>query len=376
MPLHCLPLSPVQNGGAMFHLLSQFLQKKNNAKKYKEFRTISLISHSAKILLRILNRRLYSKMEEQLEEEQFGFRKGKGTGDATGLLRTICERHLEKNKEMYVAFVDLEKTFADGDCDDYGGSVDGDDYCGSFDGDFYGGSVDDDYYGDDDSNGDSYDNDCDDGAYDSNDGDGEDKDGDDNDSEDCGDGRDVGGSDVGKDDYDSDDGDDDTGDNGGNDDAENDGSDDNNGDNDMTMMKRKEEKAEFEVTYIGTLIRGSPLGFIMLLVLETEPVLSGAETGWPICHVTDATYLSDLDILGYIGAQWAEACLSERSITRSRHHKAKPSQAKVPRLAVIQRQYRLQWQTHVKRMDRSRWPRKILSYVPRGRRNLGRPRKR
>ncbi|KAJ4438692.1 hypothetical protein ANN_14639 [Periplaneta americana] len=39
-------------------------------------------------------------------------------------------------------------------------------------------------------------------------------------------------------------------------------------------------------------------------------------------------------------------------------------------------QYRLQWQTHAKRMDRSRWPRQILSYVPRGRRNLGRPRKR
>ncbi|KAJ4429004.1 hypothetical protein ANN_26000, partial [Periplaneta americana] len=51
--------------------------KKNNAKKCNEFRTISLISHSAKILLRILNRRLYSKIEEQLEEEQFGFRQGK-----------------------------------------------------------------------------------------------------------------------------------------------------------------------------------------------------------------------------------------------------------------------------------------------------------
>ncbi|KAJ4448444.1 hypothetical protein ANN_10460 [Periplaneta americana] len=53
--------------------------KKNNAKKCDEFRTISLISHTAKILLQILNRRLYSKMEKQLEEEQFGFRKGKET---------------------------------------------------------------------------------------------------------------------------------------------------------------------------------------------------------------------------------------------------------------------------------------------------------
>ncbi|KAJ4449733.1 hypothetical protein ANN_01137 [Periplaneta americana] len=62
------------------------IPKKNNAKICNEFRTISLISHSAKILLRILNRRLYSKMEEQLEEEQFGFRKGKGARDTIGLL--------------------------------------------------------------------------------------------------------------------------------------------------------------------------------------------------------------------------------------------------------------------------------------------------
>ncbi|KAJ4448362.1 hypothetical protein ANN_10378 [Periplaneta americana] len=85
--------------------------KKNNANKCNEFITISLISHSVKFLLRILNRRLYSKREEQLEEEQFGFKKGKGTRDAIGLLRTIGERYLEKNKEVYVVFVDLEKAF-------------------------------------------------------------------------------------------------------------------------------------------------------------------------------------------------------------------------------------------------------------------------
>ncbi|KAJ4431070.1 hypothetical protein ANN_19663 [Periplaneta americana] len=50
-------------------------------------------------------------MEEQLKEEQFGFRKGKGTRDAIGLLRTICERYLEKNKEVYIISVDLEKAF-------------------------------------------------------------------------------------------------------------------------------------------------------------------------------------------------------------------------------------------------------------------------
>ncbi|KAJ4428629.1 hypothetical protein ANN_24674 [Periplaneta americana] len=39
-------------------------------------------------------------------------------------------------------------------------------------------------------------------------------------------------------------------------------------------------------------------------------------------------------------------------------------------------QYRLQWKKHVERMDRSRWPKQILTYVPRGKRKLGRPRKR
>ncbi|KAJ4443929.1 hypothetical protein ANN_05718 [Periplaneta americana] len=55
------------------------------------------------------NLRLRSKMEEQLEEEQFDFRKGKDTRDAIGLLRTIGDRSLEKNKEVYIVFVDLER---------------------------------------------------------------------------------------------------------------------------------------------------------------------------------------------------------------------------------------------------------------------------
>ncbi|KAJ4438456.1 hypothetical protein ANN_14401 [Periplaneta americana] len=71
----------------------------------------SLISNSAKILLRILNRRFYSKMEGQLKKEHFGFRKKKGTRDANGLLRTVGERCLEKNKEVYTIFVDLEMAF-------------------------------------------------------------------------------------------------------------------------------------------------------------------------------------------------------------------------------------------------------------------------
>ena len=83
------------------------IPKRNNARKCKEFRKISLISHTAKVNLRILNRRLRSKMEEELEEERFGFGKGKGTRDAIGLVWTIGE----KDKDVYAVFVDLEKPF-------------------------------------------------------------------------------------------------------------------------------------------------------------------------------------------------------------------------------------------------------------------------
>ncbi|KAJ4439626.1 hypothetical protein ANN_07754 [Periplaneta americana] len=88
-----------------------FTETRVDSKKCKEFKTTSLISHSAKILLRILNRHSYFKLKEQLEDEQFGFRKEKGTRDAIGLLRTIDERYLENNKEVYIVFVDLEKAF-------------------------------------------------------------------------------------------------------------------------------------------------------------------------------------------------------------------------------------------------------------------------
>ena len=51
-------------------------------------------------------------MEEELEEEQFGFRKGKGARDAIGLIRTIGERYIEKDKDVYAVSVDLEKAFS------------------------------------------------------------------------------------------------------------------------------------------------------------------------------------------------------------------------------------------------------------------------
>lgn len=87
------------------------IPKKAGTKKCTEYRTISLIAHAAKILLRVLNRRLRRIMEENTSEEQFGFRQGKGTRDAIALLRIIGERYMERGKGLSLCFIDLEKAF-------------------------------------------------------------------------------------------------------------------------------------------------------------------------------------------------------------------------------------------------------------------------
>jgi len=46
-----------------------------------------------------------------LGEDQFGFRKGRGTRDAIGALRMLTERSLEYGQEVYICFVDYEKAF-------------------------------------------------------------------------------------------------------------------------------------------------------------------------------------------------------------------------------------------------------------------------
>ena len=87
------------------------LPKKNNATECKDFRTISLICHASKIMLRVLTKRIEAKVQHMLGRNQFGFRKGCGTRDAVGVMRTLCERSLEHGNDVYICFVDFEKAF-------------------------------------------------------------------------------------------------------------------------------------------------------------------------------------------------------------------------------------------------------------------------
>jgi hypothetical protein len=87
------------------------IKKKPQATKCSNHRTISLIAHTAKIVTKILRRRIEKKIEGVLGEDQFGFRRGKATRDAIGMLRIISERTLQIDEELSVGFVDCQKGF-------------------------------------------------------------------------------------------------------------------------------------------------------------------------------------------------------------------------------------------------------------------------
>ena len=55
--------------------------KKGNAKESSHYRTIALISHTNKVMLKILQARLQKYMNRELPDVQAGFRKGRGTRD-------------------------------------------------------------------------------------------------------------------------------------------------------------------------------------------------------------------------------------------------------------------------------------------------------
>ena len=60
--------------------------------------TISLISHTSKVTLNILLKRLKPQAEKIIAEEQAGFRPGRSTPAQIFNLRILCERYLDTSK--------------------------------------------------------------------------------------------------------------------------------------------------------------------------------------------------------------------------------------------------------------------------------------
>ena len=77
------------------------IPKKGNAKECSNYHTIALISHSSKVMLKILQAKLQQYMNQEFPEIQAGFRKGKQTRDQTANIRWIIKTVRELQKNIY-----------------------------------------------------------------------------------------------------------------------------------------------------------------------------------------------------------------------------------------------------------------------------------
>ena len=87
------------------------LPKKGNLQLCQSYRTISLISHSSKVMLKVILNRLKPQAEEIIAEEQAGFRAGRNTTEQTFNLGILCEKYLQHQQNLCHIFIHLKKAF-------------------------------------------------------------------------------------------------------------------------------------------------------------------------------------------------------------------------------------------------------------------------
>ena len=87
------------------------LPKKGNLQLFQIYRTISLISHSSKVMLKVILNRLKPQAEEIIAEKQTGLRAGRSTAELIFNLRILCEMYLQHQQNLYYVFIDFKKAF-------------------------------------------------------------------------------------------------------------------------------------------------------------------------------------------------------------------------------------------------------------------------
>ena len=92
------------------------IQKKGNAKECSNYHTFALISHTSKVMLKILQARFQQYVNRELPDVQAGFRKGRGTRDQFVNIHWTIEKASEFQKNIYFCFIDYAKA---SDCVDH-----------------------------------------------------------------------------------------------------------------------------------------------------------------------------------------------------------------------------------------------------------------
>ena len=87
------------------------IPKKSNAIECSNYRTIVLILHVSKVMLKILQARLQQYVNQELPDVQARFRRGRGTRDQTANICWIMEKARDFQENICFCFIDCAKEF-------------------------------------------------------------------------------------------------------------------------------------------------------------------------------------------------------------------------------------------------------------------------
>ena len=82
------------------------IPKKGNSKERSNYHTVVLVSHTGKVMLKILQARLQQYVNQELTDVQAGFRKGRGTRGQIANICWIIEKARESQKNIYFCLIE------------------------------------------------------------------------------------------------------------------------------------------------------------------------------------------------------------------------------------------------------------------------------
>ena len=85
------------------------IPKKGSTKEFSNYHIIALISHSSKVMLKILQARLPQDVNRELPNVQTGFRKGRGTRDQVASIHWIIKKQESSRKTSISALLTMPK---------------------------------------------------------------------------------------------------------------------------------------------------------------------------------------------------------------------------------------------------------------------------
>src|SRR6218665_366054 len=105
----------IMGGGGMVGRLGRFNfhtdLKKGDTRQCTNPRTVALVAHASKIILRVILEMIRNRTETEMADEQAGFRKERGTRDQITNLRILMQKANEHQQPLFMCFVDFKKAF-------------------------------------------------------------------------------------------------------------------------------------------------------------------------------------------------------------------------------------------------------------------------